>query len=539
MAQTKTRAPSFAPPSPPALALPPRARRPMLALGLGLLGLTLPGCGEDPPASRNQVTDSSGELTGGIADRVPTIGLTDMGPEAADWQPSFEELTGQDPRPSSSQSAGTSTQEAPPSSAADSTNNSTTSEKPGPTSASLSEASSTIPDSSSQTGTSTETDSDESTPTSSQTGTSTDTGEIPDNTQEAPLDPNGPQFGFQLNLHLQGPALPPGNYRAMVFEFEAHRSTSETPRAQPEVSELSVRPEQPKVRFTPAGNARFILRSPDQSRINPETGQSQPHAVAIYLDRNDDGAWSENEVFVAALPHSLIYEQANSEHPERWRKTKDGPQGAQDLLASEPTLSALPQTLSLARLDAARPAVRIGGLFENVKHRGVDFIASISPGERQDLASHFWSGPRPIDHFLRDTNKLRWTIQATGAPAGSRRALPVIEIPGIKAEFTATNWLVGYRRPIGAPLESPNKFLTPDSEIIAEVCVPRSSAALGFWIQEGAWASSPVGALYASWYALGVGWGFVAANTENAPFYYYPEPKLMDDLKITTQCKRR
>lgn len=539
----------------------------------------LSACGDDSPAPRSQDTGLGSLAISSAPDYVPSLGIpglgTEFGPGQGDWQPSFAETpTHGAPNPDSGGTGGTSSanpsstsSEASDSAETTSTSDAATSDtgsgsstsesgsESGPESTSSSgdtSSSSSTPDTgSTQSSPETSTTDPSSTDTSSETSTldpdstgtesgsedssntgSESSGEPTDDTDTAPppLDPQGPQFGLRLDLELRGPAFAPGNYRAMIFEFQAQRSTQETPRAQPEASDLFVHPLQPRLSFTPSGKASLILRTPTPSRLDPETGRSKPHAVAIYLDRNDDGAWSPNEVFVAVLPNSLVYEQANGEHPERWRSTQAGFEGVQELLDPEPALTELPAHFELARLDANRPPVRIGGLFEQVLHRGVDFLALVSRAEYRALASNFWSGPRPADIFLRGEDAPGWELEAQGLPAGSRRELPLVEIPGIKPEFTATNWLVGYRRPVGAPLEAPDKFLTPDSELIAQVM--GSGPIIGFWIQEGAWASSPLGALYAGWYSLGAGWGFVDVNAQNAPFYYYPQPSLLTSLGV-------
>lgn len=512
----------------------PKFRRSSQALGLGLIALLSPGCGD--PESLLQDADPRSETS----ELGPPLGGTTtgavQGPEisAGDWQPSFEEATSEEAKLESSSSTPSTTGTLQDSSAPDNSSGqdsgASTQEQPGDDTPGTGNPTDEVPGQTPDTETGSTgdnpDDSSEGEPPGDETPTPGDT---------PTLDPKGPQFGFQIDLSIPDPPLPDSNYRVLVFEFQAQNSELETPRAQPEVSELELRSVQPKVRFTSAGRASFILSSPDRSQLNAETGRSKPHAVAIYLDRNDDGAWSDNEAFIAVLPHSLVYEQANAEHPERWRMTKAGALGAKQLLDPEALLSAVPQTLPLLRLDAARSSPSIEGALENVRVRGVDFLAMVSQAEREDLANRYWSGHRPFDLYLRGKSASSWAAQPTGLPAGTLRAPPVIEIPGIKPEFTVTNWLVGYRRAIGAPLEEPNKFLTPDSEIIAEVC--GAGQMVGFWIQEGAWASSPLGALYASWFSLGVGWGLVDANPQSAPFYYFPQLGLpLNNCSVKRKC---
>lgn len=554
-------------------------------LSLGLLGLMTPACGDDEP--RSQAPETAGNTSTGIVttstlDYVPSLGVAGLGAgkgpgqNTGEWQPNF----GSTNTPSSSgagssdkgpdgatdteaESTETASESASagapePDSASAGASESDSGDTTDTESAGASESDSgdtTDSESKGTTESAGESESDAGSDTQADSATEGDSGDATDSgsgetggdqtpdPEEVPkIDPKGPQFGLKLKLRLPKPALPDTpSYRAMILEFEVHNSESETPRASPEVSNVRVRPVQPLLRFTAAGKASVVVSTPDKNSLDSVTGQSKPHALAVYMDRNNDGAWSSNESFIAVLPNTLFYEAANSEHPERWRmtktKNKSGMDRIHDLLSAEIPLVSIPTTLALDRLDAHRPVVSAGGLFESVSERGVDFIALISQAESEDLLNGFWSGHRPADMYLREKNAERWEIQAAGLPAGSRKEIPVLKFPGIKPQFTATNWIVGYRRPVGAPLVDPQSFLTPDSQIVAGVC-NSSSPVMGFWMQGGAWASAPEAVLYASWFSLGEGWSFVAANPRNAPFYYYPAISDPSRLAVSKSCLR-
>lgn len=489
------------------------------------------GTGSDSTASSNTHSDFVPSLAPGL-----NPGASQTGPVVdGAWEP-FPETTGDDNRarstsnPSlSSSSQGPVTTQVP-SSSSPVTSSEESSTQPSTTG---SDTSSGGTSGTSSTTLGTASGSDSQTSTGSTTGPADPSGGNPDETGDAaPVanDPMGTQFGLRVELSIAAPFTSHDDFRALVFTFDSpgtKQSLGDTetdengdPMAHPAVSQIKLASYQPHLPFNKDGKAALILPTPLNEELNSSTRRSKPHAVTVYRDLNGDGVWNETEPFVAALPQTLSYIAASPGEAERWVQT---PNAASLLNGSgeEPVQS----SLTLHRLDRFRVPAKLHGQTGRLAATS-DFVTMLATAEMQDLSGNFMPSTRALDLHLRALPAGKFAIQPSALPPMPRSGGPDVNIPGIRPSYTATRWLATYRRPTGTPIEAPGEFLTPDSTLINGLCVPRarktgnvgrsSREVIALWLDDGAWATGPEGALYATWLEMGVGWNFIPIDTSMA-----------------------
>lgn len=347
---------------------------------------------------------------------------------------------------------------------------------------------------------------------------STDTkGEEPEPTH----DPIGPQFGRKVILGVEGEPLiatEEAPYRAVILRYTPSEGSSPESPVSIELQDISTLPIQPRLDFTASGKAAIILPTPPPDAIDPENAnRSQPHVLAVYRDINNDGSWMQTEPFVAALASPLIYQAQRDDQPESWvqangltaiGKFKDpfAPKIPENMVFPE-----LPPVVSLSRLDSKRSNSTLTKGESSFVPPQMEYLTTMSTAELSDLPNNFVPGPRPLDVMLHPLDAPAFEIAASGIPKGPRSDAPFFSIPGIKPDYMTTRWLVAYQRPLGAPLLGPRQYLTPDSQIVGAAC-GLNSVSFALWIDSGAWADAPIGAIYAASMNIGEGWGFVRAT---------------------------
>lgn len=347
---------------------------------------------------------------------------------------------------------------------------------------------------------------------SGESSDATDTGATPPE-----IDPEGPQFGYRLSLSLPGPRLQGKPLRALIFEIAAKNGGIPSPEGpDPDLSYEGNWDYQPSIRFNAANETALILPTPERAALDPVAKRAAPISLAIYVDTNQNKTWDSNEPFVAALPQSLIYAAAREGQKERWGRVAHLSQAG----VRTAFLHDLDDVMSLTRLDKGRLAPKLRGRMSDVAPL-VGFMTTVSPSELVDLENNFLSVSRGEDLHLRASADDQWSFQNIFPPALERRSALPFRLPGIRPNYRSASWVVGYSRPLGAPLEAPGTFLTPDSTLLSGVCdsmgVRFNIAAI--YIEEGGWANSPLGALYAAWLNLGVGWSYVPVESSASPYY--------------------
>lgn len=334
------------------------------------------------------------------------------------------------------------------------------------------------------------------------------------------VDPLGPRYGLRLDLNLEGPVDPGVTYRALVFHFEAQAPQSPTDPVWPALNQVETWSQgQPRLMFNAQGRAGLVLPTPGIDQVDASSGRSKLHGIAVYEDINSDGLWSDDEPFIAASPRVLSYQTGTDERPESWGYPATWKDLVDPSEARYVELDFESPSLVLRRFDRHRAPGELRGKYEYIPPT-LSFVTMVSTLEMQDLSANFSSVSRPADLALRekvDPDPM-WTLRAQGAVPVERRQSELITIPGIRPAYVSTQWIVGYQRPVGAPVQVPGEFLTRDSTLVSAACW-KNYEVLGVRLDEGAWASSPEGALYAAWLSLGVGWGFVPISVEEAPSY--------------------
>lgn len=488
---------------------------------------------------------------------------------ATDYVPKLDSW----PRLNSGEQTGvgdTTTQSAPSSSSSDESSSSTTESSLGPTTSSKSSTSSD--DSSDITGTSTgeddsvdttatstgEDDSSDTTATSTggdDSSSSSTTGDTTDETTQAPL-PDLGNMGLVARLRIPGPRMGSDRLRMTVFDIKLWDAMDPRP-SKPAFDATYERDAmwgwQPLIHPNQNGDAVVVIPTPPQERMavyfdgsvseKSQAYESSPlMGLAIYEDLDNDETWTpKRDPFVAALPGFLVYLSATKDAPAHWRLVR-----MNEVLGSYNDIKIrsekIDEDLDLARLDSLRQAPSLTGQTEEVE-ASISYLTLVSEAERLSLKDAFFPNTRAADIALREKDEERWTFTPRIAPSWWNREDPLVEVPGIDPDFSLTRWVVGYARPIGAPLAAPGSYLTPDSTLLAGVCprglsLSKFMAVAAFWLQSGPWASSPIGASYAAHYGLGSGWGFLNLNTRGQqPF----EPKLLttrsSSMAVAAQSK--
>lgn len=287
-------------------------------------------------------------------------------------------------------------------------------------------------------------------------------------------------------------------------------------------------------------SAQIKLPALNADAQNSDLGRSNLFMVALYNDQDQDKTWTQADGFLAASPHLYFSEPspklAGAFVWQSWQRLEHRANFAQvpssELDRNQLGIQPLKRndTLTLFRFGAPPRALVFGGLTKakSMSPR-VRFLATVGALELEDLPTHYLAGPRLLDKplfELSDKKVKRWRLSQADLQAlpplqsgkVKTQAMPMQIPSGLSVAQLLARPIVGYARPVGAPVQAPGEYLTADSTLIAPLCVPNQQAETvhlaGIFaelkpLEPGnalSWFDAPIGALHAASIGLSQGW---------------------------------